>query len=131
MYTINEDHVIYDSWNIRCNRQKFSTFWAIFLHFQLFDKLENQNFNIEKASGDIIILHICTINDNHIMYGSWDMEHVIDRIFFHYGPFFANVQIMYSCSWDMVHDGWTTSKSLFFFHFKFWSISRHHFFFSF
>ena len=24
--------------------------------------------------GDIIILYMCTINDNHMMYGSWDME---------------------------------------------------------
>ena len=26
----NEDHMIHGSCNIRCNRQKFSTFWAIF-----------------------------------------------------------------------------------------------------
>ena len=25
--------------------------------------------------GDIIILHMCTINDNHMMNSSWDMEH--------------------------------------------------------
>ena len=30
---------------------------------------------IKKAPGDIIILHRCTINDNHMMYGSWDMKH--------------------------------------------------------
>ena len=24
--------------------------------------------------GDIIILHLCTSNDSHMMYGSWDME---------------------------------------------------------
>ena len=36
---------------------------------------ENQNFeNMKKAPGDIIILHKCTINDNHIMYGPWDMK---------------------------------------------------------
>ena len=29
----------------------------------------------EKTPGYIIILHMCTINDNHMMYGSWDMEH--------------------------------------------------------
>ena len=45
-----------------------------FLTLQPLDNLENQNFNIEKTPGDIIILHICTINDNHMMYGSWDME---------------------------------------------------------
>ena len=68
--------------------QKISTFWVIFLSFQPLDKLENQSFNIEKTPGDIIILHIWTINDNHMMYGSWDMER--DRHdFCHFGPFFA------------------------------------------
>ena len=28
---------------------------------------------MEKAPGDIIILHMCTKNDDHMMYGSWDM----------------------------------------------------------
>ena len=28
----------------------------------------------KKTPGDIIILHMCTINNNHMMYGSWDME---------------------------------------------------------
>ena len=46
--TINEDHMIYGSCNIRCNRQKFSTLWVIFLPFQPLDNLENQNFNIKK-----------------------------------------------------------------------------------
>ena len=36
---------------------------------------ENQNFEkMKKAPGDIIILHKSTINDNHMMYGSWDMK---------------------------------------------------------
>ena len=29
---------------------------------------------MKKALGDIIILHMCTINDNHLMYSSWNME---------------------------------------------------------
>ena len=28
----------------------------------------------EKKAGDIIILHMCTMNDNHMIYGSWDMK---------------------------------------------------------
>ena len=27
---------------------------------------------MKKASGDTIILHMCTINENRMMYGSWD-----------------------------------------------------------
>ena len=29
---------------------------------------------MEKESGDVIILHMCTKNHNHIMYAFWDME---------------------------------------------------------
>ena len=52
------------------------SFWTIFCHFT---PLTTQKIKIlkkwrKKPSGDIIILHKCTINDNHIMYGSWDME---------------------------------------------------------
>ena len=35
---------------------------------------------------DIIILHMYTISENHMMYGFGDMEH--DRIFSHFGPFY-------------------------------------------
>ena len=31
--------------------------------------------NIKIKPGDVIILHMCTINNNHVMYGSWDTEH--------------------------------------------------------
>ena len=32
---------------------------------------KSQNFEkIKKSPGDIITLHMCAINDNHIMYGS-------------------------------------------------------------
>ena len=96
MCTINEDHLIYGSWNIRCNRHKFLSFWAIFAWFLRYEgqwteifvildhflpfyspnNSKNQNFEkMEKTRGDSIILHMCTINDNHLMYGSWDMEH--------------------------------------------------------
>ena len=50
---------------------------SIFCHFgQFFAHLppknpKNQNFEkMKKMPGDIIILHMCTINDNHMMYGS-------------------------------------------------------------
>ena len=53
----------------------------IFCHFGPFFALlpsnnqKNQNFEkMKKPSGDIIILHMWTINDNHMMYGSWDIE---------------------------------------------------------
>ena len=42
---------------------------------------------------DIIILHICTINDNHIMYipQIWSAS---DNIFCYFGPFFALLHLL-------------------------------------
>ena len=49
---------------------------------------ENQNFEeMKKTPGDII-LQMCTINDNHMMYGS-EIWSAAGWIFCHFGPFFA------------------------------------------
>ena len=46
-----------------------------FLHFYPPKNPKNQNFDkMKETTGDIIVLHMCTINDNPMMYGSWDME---------------------------------------------------------
>ena len=42
--------------------------------------------NWKKIAQDIIILHMCTKNHNHMRYSFWDMEW--DRIFCQFGPFF-------------------------------------------
>ena len=74
MRTINEDHMKYDSWNIRCNKE-FFVILGHFLPFDLCSNPKNQSFEkISKADGDNIILHLCTINKNHMMYGSWAIE---------------------------------------------------------
>ena len=80
MCTINEDHMIYDSWNIRCDRQTFLTFLSIFCFFSPLTTWKIKILTSKKTPGDIVILHICTINDNHMIYSSWDIEH--DRQFF-------------------------------------------------
>ena len=42
-----------------------------FLHFYPSNDPENQNFEkMKKKDGNIIISHICVINDNHMMHGS-------------------------------------------------------------
>ena len=74
MWTINEDHMIYGSCYIRCHRQKFLLFWVIFYHFSPLTTTKIRILKLKKTPGDIIILHICTINSNHLMYGSSDME---------------------------------------------------------
>ena len=97
MWTINEDHMIYSSWNIRCNRQKYLSFWAICCPFSRLNTWDIKILKMKKTSGDIVILHICTINDNHMMYGSWDME--CDRQnFSHSRLFFALLPLPFSKS---------------------------------
>ena len=85
--TMNVDNLIYGFWNIRCDRQKFLSFWAIFCPFSPLTTRKIKVLKLKKTPGDIIISHICTINDNLFMYGSWDMEHNI--ILCHSGSFFA------------------------------------------
>ena len=64
----------YGSWDIKCKGQSFLSFWTIYCPLTLKNSA-NQNFEkILKKSGDIIILHMSTINENHIMYDSRDIE---------------------------------------------------------
>ena len=68
----------------------------IFCHFRLFFallppyNLENQNFEkLKKIPEDITILHMCTINENHIWflrYGVWQTEFFL--ILDHFLPFY-------------------------------------------
>ena len=52
-------------------KDSFFSFWVIFCP----STPENQNFEkLKKTTWDVIILHMSTINDNHMMYGSWNME---------------------------------------------------------
>ena len=55
------------------------SFWAIFCSFTSPPPPPNspkkQNSQNIIKPGDIIILHICTENYDHIMYSSWDMVH--------------------------------------------------------
>ena len=73
----------YDVWFLRYGA--WQTFFVIldnFLHFYPPNNPKNQNFvKMKESPGDIIPLYMCTINENHMMYGSWDMECVTDRIF--------------------------------------------------
>ena len=72
-----------------------SFFLILVGHFLPFDppnNLKNQSFEkITKVPEDIMILHLNTTNDDHMMYGSWDVEH--DRqnsfvIFNYFLPFY-------------------------------------------
>ena len=42
-----------------------------------------------KVRGDIILSDMCIINENHMMYGSWDIGHDGQSFFLILGYFFA------------------------------------------
>ena len=73
--TTNSRHMMYGSWDIKCNWHNFLLFWATFLPFYPApaNNAENLNFEkIKKASRGIIILYISTINKkNQMIYDSW------------------------------------------------------------
>ena len=81
----------HDVWFLRYEVQQTEFFVVLdcFLPFYPTNNLKNKNFEkLKKTPGDIIILHVCTINDNHMMYGSWDMRHECQN-FLSFWTFFA------------------------------------------
>ena len=74
LYIIHVYHkqTSYDIWFLKYKVRQTETFVILghFLPFQPPHNPENQNFKTEKTPGVNIILHMCTINDNHMVYGS-------------------------------------------------------------
>ena len=54
----------------------FLSFWTIFCPFTPY-QLEKSILwkNKKKTTVNVILLHRCTLNDNHMMYGFWDTKH--------------------------------------------------------
>ena len=73
LHMCNSKWQSYGVWFLRyqVRRTEFFVILDHFLHFYPPNNPKNQNFEkMKKTPGDIIILHMCTINDNHMMYGS-------------------------------------------------------------
>ena len=80
MCAINDNHRIYCSQEIYCNRQIFFVILGQFLHFYPPPPLNSpkNEKNIKKFKnmpGGIIILHKYTKNHDFRLYCSWDMAH--------------------------------------------------------
>ena len=73
MCTKNQNHTRHRSWDMEWDRQNILLFWAIFCPFT---SLLTPKIKIGKktTTGDIIFLHVCTINENHMTFGSWDIR---------------------------------------------------------
>ena len=92
MCTINDNHMMYVSWRYRIWQTEFFVILDAFLPFYPTNNTDNQNFEkMKKTPEDIIALNMCTINDNHIIYGAQEKQH--ERQFFvklsHFMPFYS------------------------------------------
>ena len=60
--TINDNHMMYDSRDMKCDKQNFFVILGYFLHFYPTNNPKNQNFEeMKKRPGDIIILYMCYV----------------------------------------------------------------------
>ena len=84
----NDDH---DVWFLRYEARQtgFFVILGYFLPFYPPNNPENQTFEKMKKNPGDIILHKCTINDNHMINGSWDINCNRQIFFGRLGPFFA------------------------------------------
>ena len=91
IHMYHEDH-IYGSWNIWCDRHKFSSFWVIFCLFNPLTIWKIKILTLKKTPGDIIVLHICTINDKNtwcMVPKIWRATDIIFVILNHFLPFYS------------------------------------------
>ena len=90
MYTTNSTYIMYGSWDMEQDRQNFFSFWTIFCPFT---PRTTQKIKIlkkwKKTSGDIINLHLHTTNEDHMMYGCWDLECYREIFFFSFWAIFC------------------------------------------
>ena len=110
----NHNHMRYSLWDMEWDKIfcHFGPFFALLHHYW------SKNFNLEKYKknpGDIILLHMCTINQDKMMYGSW--------VFCQFGPFFA-LWPSYLCTTNddhMMYGYWDIKHHIIFL--SFWAIS--------
>ena len=73
--TNNHYHMMYVSWYMECTRHTFLSFWVTVCPFS---PLLTPKIKIWKKCKNLvelfILLHVCTINEDHMMYGSWDIR---------------------------------------------------------
>ena len=70
MCTKNHNHMRYDSWDMEWDRHNFFSFWANFCPFNTLLTLKIKIWEKCEKKQDM-----CTINEDHMMYSSWDIRH--------------------------------------------------------
>ena len=71
--TINNNHIMHGSSDMKWDRQSYLSFWTIFCPFTPLRTKKSKFWKNEKTPGDIIFLHKCTKNHDYMLHCSWDM----------------------------------------------------------
>ena len=90
--TKNYNHMTYCSWDMVCDRCNcYLIFWAIFWPFSLITawKIKISKKWKKENPGDVIILHKCTKNFDHMVYCSWDIMHDRCNCYFSFWAIFC------------------------------------------
>ena len=137
--TINDNYMIYGFWDMKCNRYVILSFGPFF--FCPLTKAWKMKISkqMKKTPGDIIILHKCTKNHDHMLYCSWDMAHDRCNCYFSFSTKIkiskkltktpGDIIILYNCSKIMIicytfPEIWHVTD-LFIFHFGLFSALLH------
>ena len=83
-------YMLYCSWDMGCDRCNYFSFWAIFCPFNplTVPKMKIKK-NEKKIPGNIITLHKCNKNHDHMLYSSWYMVHNGYNYYFSFWAIFA------------------------------------------
>ena len=88
MCTITQDHMMYGSWDIKCKGQSFCHFGP-FLPFDPPNNPKNQNLEKIKKHLEILSFYFSVTQMMIIWSMVPEISSTTDRIFSHFGPFFA------------------------------------------
>ena len=88
----NHDHRLYCSWDMArggCNYFHFELYFFYPLTAQKMNISKNEKKTFQKTPGDMISLHKCIKNHDHMLYCSWDMEYVRCNCYFLFWAIFC------------------------------------------
>ena len=89
MCTINQDHMMYGSWNMKCAGQSFLSFWTIFCPLTLLTTPKIKIFKKKKNHLEILSFYTCVPQMTIIWCMVPEISSATDRIFLSFWVIFS------------------------------------------
>ena len=89
MYTINANHMMYSSWDMKRDGLNFWSFWTVFWHFTSLTTRKIKILKNWKQHLEISLFYTSATKIMIICYTVPEIWCVTDVIIFYFGPFFA------------------------------------------